>query len=65
MSAPFIVDLDPDQMQPMRCDCGWRGLRRDQTLHPRQGFRVCPRCWRNGYERMTSPDVAVTEQGER
>lgn len=28
-----------------RCVCGWSGSREACTLHPRQGFTVCPRCW--------------------
>lgn len=35
-----------------RCICGWRGKRSALTLHPRQGFGVCPRCWRSGTERI-------------
>jgi|SRR6185295_4187299 len=51
---PFVIDLDPDPNQRMECTCGWRGARCELTLHPRQGFGVCPRCWRAGYERMPS-----------
>ena len=35
-----------------RCVCGWTGTGDGLTLHPRQGFRVCPHCWRHGTERI-------------
>lgn len=34
----------------LACECGWRGKRRNLTPHPRQGFGVCPSCWRLGVE---------------
>lgn len=51
-----------DLEQPKRCVCGWRGKRRDLTLltlHPRQGFGVCPRCWRLGIERIPDDEPAL------
>lgn len=53
------IDLDPDPDVKLACPCGWRGRRRDLTLHPRQGFGVCPPCWRNGIERIPGTDPAA------
>lgn len=51
-ARPIVLERDPDEI--LECVCRWRGKRRDLTLHPRQGFGVCPRCWHCGVERIPS-----------
>lgn len=61
----WTIDLAPDPDRAQLCVCGWRGRRRDLTLHPRQGFGVCPRCWSRGVERITSAALKLVIFGSR
>lgn len=56
---PDVIDPQPAAPAPLpdpfalRCpQCRWSGSPGDGMTHPRQGFAVCPQCWRLGYESM-------------
>lgn len=44
--------MNDEREHEYRCDCGWRGDHSSIAVHPRQGFTVCPKCWRRGIERI-------------
>lgn len=50
---------DPNAIH--QCErCPWRGTWDQHAMNPRQGYKVCPRCWHQGYDCLTY-EVKPTE----